>query len=300
MTIAMCYQSPEGLVLGADSTASTIVSPSPGQTGYHYFNHHQKLYELGENSTVGVLTWNLGNVGPRSYRTLFALLDDDIRKKHPKDVAEIASRWAGLFWNEYSTSAFLAPHLQRCKQLNGKKPFDPNASTPDPTARTKDEEDEFQNLKRNLVAGFCIAGYWLPIREASAFEVIFDPLAGKPSPLQLPPLSWKCWGAPNMIMRLINGYDDNVKAGLLASGKWNGTPADLDNLLSQHALAHPLLPIRDAIDFVHACIYSTVKGMKFSNFFQICGGPIELAVVTSDRRFRWVRHKVWDAAISEE
>ena len=60
-----------------------------------------------------------------------------------------------------------------------------------------------------------------------------------------------------------------------------------------------MLPIREAIDFVHACIYSTIKAMKFSNFSQICGGPIEIAVITSDRRFRWVLHKDWDAAVLE-
>jgi hypothetical protein len=30
-----------------------------------------------------------------------------------------------------------------------------------------------------------------------------------------------------------------------------------------------------------------------------CGGPIEIAVITTDRRFRWVRHKDWDVAIAE-
>jgi hypothetical protein len=31
----------------------------------------------------------------------------------------------------------------------------------------------------------------------------------------------------------------------------------------------------------------------------VCGGPIEIAVISSDRKFRWVRHKEWDAAIAE-
>jgi hypothetical protein len=60
-----------------------------------------------------------------------------------------------------------------------------------------------------------------------------------------------------------------------------------------------VLPIRDAVDFVHACIYSTIKALKFSNFSQICGGPIEIATITTDRQFRWVRHKPWDAALTE-
>ncbi len=68
---------------------------------------------------------------------------------------------------------------------------------------------------------------------------------------------------------------------------------------ASHRLEHPTLPIRDAIDFVHACIQSTIKAHKFSNLSQICGGPIEIAVIRTDRRFRWVRHKNWDAAIME-
>jgi len=57
--------------------------------------------------------------------------------------------------------------------------------------------------------------------------------------------------------------------------------------------------MRDAIDFVHSCISSTIKTLKFSHLSQTCGGPIEIAVITTDRDFRWVRHKEWDAAIKE-
>lgn len=57
--------------------------------------------------------------------------------------------------------------------------------------------------------------------------------------------------------------------------------------------------MRDAVDYVHSCIYCTIKAMKFSNLSQVCGGPIEVAVITADRRFRWVRHKSWDAAIAD-
>jgi hypothetical protein len=126
----------------------------------------------------------------------------------------------------------------------------------------------------------------------------FQPLQGKPTPVKLA-MTWSFWGAPNMIQRLIFGRDANLRDGLLASGKWSGTAADLDSFLSRYQLATPLLPIRDAIDFTHACIASTIKAMKFSNLPQICGGPIEIAVITTDRRFRWVHHKDWDAAIME-
>ncbi len=60
-----------------------------------------------------------------------------------------------------------------------------------------------------------------------------------------------------------------------------------------------LLPIREAIDWVHASIYTTFKTMKFSHMAPVCGGAIEIAVATTDRKFRWVRHKEFDAAIGE-
>jgi hypothetical protein len=70
-------------------------------------------------------------------------------------------------------------------------------------------------------------------------------------------------------------------------------------LASKPLIPNAHLPIRDAIDYVHSALYCTIKAMKFSNLPQVCGGPIELAVITADRRFRWVRHKAWDAAITD-
>ena len=102
-----------------------------------------------------------------------------------------------------------------------------------------------------------------------------------------------------MINRLLRGCDDPFLQSILTSGKWIGTPAELMSLVQQQTLTHPILPIRDAIDFTHACIMSTIKAFKFSGLSPICGGPIEIAVITTDRKFRWVKHKQWDTAIAE-
>jgi len=263
--------------------------------GFHYFNYNQKVFEIGEpnNGTLGVVTWGLGGLGAQSHRTMFALLHDDLETKKPKSIAEIADRLVDRAWSTYD------PLCVRCRDLNAKKSFDSKATPPDPVARTKDEEQELEQLQRGLVLGFCIGGYLPPSRTPEAFSIAFDPLSKKPSPVLLPVGSWNFWGAPNMIQRLMFGCDDALKQDLLLSGKWSGTPAELEALLTQHRLATLYLPIREAIDFVYACCASTIKAMKFSSLAQICGGPIEIAVITTDRRFRWVRHKEWDAAITE-
>jgi hypothetical protein len=289
VTIAACYVTSEGVVLGADSTASSTLAG-----GFHYFNFNQKLFEIGEPpGTLGVVTWGLGSLNQLSYRTLLARLADDLQATKAGSVADVVNRWIELFWTEYE------PYVKPCVDLSAKLPHDPNINPPDPAARTKAEEVELTQLKRALFVGFCIGGYILPGRLPEAFAVYFDPLQGKPTAQPVPLGTWGFWGAPNVIQRLIFGCDDQIRGALLNSGKWSGTQGELDTLLAQHHLSTPVLPIREAIDFIHACIASTIKALKFSSLAQVCGGPIEIAVITTDRRFRWVRHKEWDAAITD-
>src|SRR6185312_1667876 len=158
MTIAMCHLSTEGVVFGADSTSSTVISPSPGFSGYHYFDYNQKLFELGEPSTLGVLTWGLGALGSKSHRTVFALVADELKTKPPQTVVDAANRLRDVAWAEYSTGTF-APAIQQCKTLGSKKPFDPSSNQSTASARTKDEEALFQQLRMGLVAGFCVGGH---------------------------------------------------------------------------------------------------------------------------------------------
>ncbi len=292
MTIAMCYVSPEGVVLGADSTASH----STADGLFHYFNHNQKLFQIGECSTLGLLTWGLGGFSDVSYRTLIAMLDDDLKKKKPQTVLKVAERWAALVWAEY-TKAF-GTEMARAVNLGAKIAHNPTNPAPGPHTRTKDEEDEFSRLM-GLFVGFCIAGYVASDRKPFAYQINCMPTATTvPVPTALKGNN-AFWGAPNLALRLLNGYDSDLRQGILDSPHWTGTEADLDAVLVTNSLQIPSLPIRDAVDFAHSCIHSTIKALKFSSLNQICGGPIELAVITTDRAFRWVRHKRWDEAILE-
>jgi len=289
MTIAACYVSPEGVVIGADSTTTF-----GGGSQAHYFNHAQKVFEIGENSTLGIVTWGLGNLLTVSHRTLIALFADDLRANPAASVADVATRWTERFWNAYVAS----PGKLYFDQLNAKLPHDPNANPPDPNARTSDEETVWEQFRSALVTGFCLGGYVPADRIPAGYYVVFDPMQIKPTPQPITG-QFGFWGAPNLIQRLIVGCDDTLRDAILNSGHWSATPQQLNDIIAQQQLSHPLVPIRDAIDFVHACILSTIKAMKFSSLSQICGGPIEIAVITSDRNFRWVKHKRWDAAIME-
>jgi ABC-type siderophore export system fused ATPase/permease subunit len=56
LTIAACLLTPGGVVLGADSTTTISVVTHDGSVSPHYFEHAQKLFEVGEGSTIGAVT----------------------------------------------------------------------------------------------------------------------------------------------------------------------------------------------------------------------------------------------------
>lgn len=287
----MCYLAPEGVVFGADSTASVHLPNGD----FHYFNHAQKVFEIGEGSTLAVVIWGMGALPETSHRTLVAQLADDLAANPPADVAAVAQRWIDHFWDAYSKE--LGALIARVQALHAKPAHDP--AQPDPNARTEDEEKEFNQLALGLQVGFCVGGYLLPDRTPAAYVMGFSPLQPKPTSTALQFHQAGFWGAPNMIQRLIFGAEPQLVEDILASPHWTGSRADLDAIFTRHRIEHLALPIRDAIDYVHAYIFSTIKAFKFSQMSQICGGPIELAVIRTDRLFHWVRHKPWDAALHE-
>jgi hypothetical protein len=90
VTIAACYVSPEGVVLGADSTVSAYIAPH----GFHYLNHAQKVFEVGNESTLGAVVWGLGALGNTSHRTQIAILADGFATAPPTDILDIATKFA--------------------------------------------------------------------------------------------------------------------------------------------------------------------------------------------------------------
>jgi len=289
VTIAACYLSAEGVVFGADSTTTmSVPNPTPGNApSEHHYNFAQKVFQVGDEGCLGITMWGLGNLAQTSYRTLIARFADQLRANPQPTMAAIADRWTEHFWAAYSSE--YAPVLQRVGQLTGI------------TIRTPSEDDELEFLHQSFSGGFCLGGCCVPDRTPQAFEINYDPEMQTPHPPRaLEVGSAKFWGCPNLIQRLIYGVDFQILDAIEGSGKWSGTNTELLELVRPHILSQPFdLPIREAIDWVHASIYTTNQAMKFSHLAPVCGGPIEVAVVTTDRPFRWVRHKRLDAALRQ-
>ncbi len=290
MTITMCYLSPEGVIFGTDSVSSTTLPHG----GFHHLANAQKLFQVGQNATLGIATWGLAALPGVSYRTLVARLADDLAIRPAATVLEASDRWIDLVWAPYSTELRLS--IDQARSLAARTARNETTIGLTPTAP---QGSDLADLRFKFSLGFCLGGYLLPDRAPAAYHMTFDLLAGKPRPQALGMETVGYWGATGVIDRILHGADPKLKADLVASGKWRGTEAELDRILGQHALALSSLPLRDAVDFVHSCVLSTIKGVKFSSEPQVCGGPIELATIRTDGPFQWVRHKPWDAALGD-
>jgi hypothetical protein len=281
VTIAACYLSPEGVIFGADST-TTFATPE----GPRHYNYAQKIFQVGGlDSTLGVVIWGLGGLQDLSYRTLIAQFAEQNHHEPTASLRDVAERFAAAFWREYT--ARLAPLIAELRRLN---------ALPTPTP---DEIKTREALAQNLQGGFCVGGNLLHDRTPQAYTVSYHPLGMAATVTPIAMHSMLFGGVGNYINRLMLGIDPELFAAILRSGRWLGAPDDLSKLVDSYRLAPPgALPLREAIDWVHSSIYATIKALKFSRLSPVCGGPVEIAVITTDRPFRWVRHKKMDAAVS--
>jgi hypothetical protein len=286
VTIAACLVTPGGVVLGADSTTTIAVTGHDGSASPHYFDHVQKLFEIGEGSTLGAVTWGLGAFADVSYRVLFAELGDQVAASSCSTVRDVAVAFAHRYWATYS--AVFHVQSERARGL-GKL-----------SSRTTTETVELKALIETLSVGFCIAGYLLPDRRVRAFELVFSPILEEvPAPRELQSGQPRFWGVPMVMNRLTFGIDSNLLAAIVGSPHWTGSSRELLDLIEPFVLRPAAnLPIREAIDYIHSVIVTTSKGLKFSQLPPVCGGQPEVAAITADRRFRWVKHKTLDQALS--
>lgn len=303
MTIACCLVLPEGVIFASDSTVSE------GQEGsYHYLNHNQKIYEFGEDSTIGVMTWGLSSLRSTSHRTLVARTADEVsevgreaaesgdRGKTVKAVGSlraIAQELANNAWSEFQVQ--FKKEIEEYTEIYGRA----LESAKKQSARRSEEDDErLQYLQDELRFGYCIGGHFGKAREPEAYWFEISPtLKSPPTPNFVDGDLVK--GQPEYFHRIYWGHGLNVTKNIMDSGFWMGSETELNDVLNREFIIPPELTIRDGIDFAHFIVYSTIKTLKFSDRDQVCGGPIEVGVVTTDRKFRWVKHKTFAAAIGE-
>lgn len=278
MTVAAAYLTSEGVVLGADSTAS--VCDSKGNT-LQTLNHAQKVFEVGTGTQLGLATCGDGAIGGVPHRTIAAMLGDRLKGK-PHSVEDAAKLL-----------------LELCKEFS----IDASGQVAAPV--------EF--------VGYLLGGidpshkprlYWVRYIAATDDKGKSEVVALHD---RIGPMGPYVVGMKEYWYRIFHGFDDSLFDRLLESFKKELAGADelLVEAVFTSAWQNAIpelkcdgvdgmdIPIREAIDRIHACISATVKGYKLRLGMPPCGGPAEIAYISTDRPFRWARHKSFDSAIME-
>lgn len=270
MTIAAAYLTSEGVALAADSTI-TIGSV------LQLMNHNQKVFEVGEDSCFGLCTFGAGIVGVTSHRSIAALLRDWIDgQPSPPTTEDVAAQLATLVKSLSPTSAQIPAGAQ------------------------------FQ-------VGYYLGGRDPGTRTPRCFRISVSADHANPPAESIAPLGIGAQfsGQPMTFNRVFLGIDPQLQqllranlAQLVSPNNPTAFESQFDTVIQAliprfAAQGYTDLPIRDAIDYLHAMLHVTVKTMKFKYGVPACGGPIELGFITTDRNFRWVLHKSFDSAIHE-
>ncbi len=261
MTIAAAYLTSEGVVLGTDSL-STISTPKGVVQSLSYA---QKVFEVGQQSRLGICTWGAGNIGGISHRTLVARLADSIDQQ-ATSVEDTAKAFIDIVKIAYG---------------NGGNTGD---------------------------VGYVLGGWDVSTHLPSCYWFMLQPKV-EPETNRLGVGQAQFFGNPEFFARVFHGFDAQLPEKLLAEFlKANlGIPEDqlrasfkkaFDTAVAPlQAVGFPDLPIREAIDFIDMYLHVTIKAHKFRFGPPICGGPIEIGFITTDRPFRWAKHKKHDRAL---
>jgi len=264
MTIAAAYLVSDGVVLGADSSTTVQISNPQGGSGIvQLLTHSQKVFEVGSNARFGICTWGAGNIGKWSHRTIIARLSDQMNEK---STVEDAAK--GLV-------EIVLPLV-------------------------KETGTDF--------IGYYLGGWNPENHEPACIKVEISQSGDKIEPLTLGLCSFS--GNPIFFGRVFRGFDVRLPETLKNKlrDKINSTE-DFDNIFNNafEEITRPLatigykdLPIREAIDFIYSYLHITVKAEKFKFGAPSCGGPIEVGFISTDRTFRWVKHKPFFSAMEEQ
>lgn len=270
MTIAAAYLTSEGVVLGSDSTTTYMFN---GQPEKQLLNHAQKIFEVGAPGTgrLGLCTWGNARVGTASHRTIASRLADKVQT--------------------VTTVSEASDMLAEVVAAEGKEAIARGLSV-----------GEF---------GYFLGGWNPGTHSPECHRLTFgkDCALVENSTLAIGNPDFQ--GAPELYQRAFIGVDLNFITHFTAKLQAD-LPSSIPNLdaLIQQAALYALaqiphggatdVPIREAIDLVHMYIHLTIKGFKFRVGPPVVGGPIEIGFITTDRLFRWARHKPFDSAVFQE
>ena len=264
MSIAVCVEVQDGIVLAADS-AATVIFP---QHGPKVYENACKIANLYRGKPIGVVSTGLGGIGGQSV----AMIMKDLRERLMAAVAEDGE--GGIDPDSYTVQAVanaLADHVKReltAHPLPADTPWDMSFMVGGLSSGSSTPELWEWRMSH--------AGEQGPVRAAA-------------------PPTVECRGVAEWVARLLTGVSPHAPAVLTEHGGMDSQEATSAwNTLRQHLMApilHPAMPLMDAIELGRFLVETTIGFHRLLPGASVVGGPVEIAAITKHEGFRWIQRK---------
>ena len=269
MTVCVCVKVNECMVFAADSATTLESAPGAvhrdGEPIQQVYRHGNKVFQLHRQYPIMAMTAGMGNFGSAS----IAMLAKGFRHK-------IGADGDAPLGNEYTME-------EVAKQAHAYLIEDRYSKLPD----AGNDKHGFEFWIGGYSSSADLPELWkLSVAKGKIFEPTM--VAG-----QTDAGIWPS-GQPDPIYRLIYGFGFRLEGVLMSHGVTPKTHAGLYQDIAPELylpLAHPVMPIQDAIDLAHFLADMTKKVFRFRAVPEYVSGDIDIATVTKFERFRWINRK---------
>lgn len=264
MSLGIAFKGPEGIVLAADSRVtinaeqrqnnSRIILPAT-------FDNATKLLKFTNLKHVGVVTYGLGVLGQKQFRTAHSFLpefEDELGDTERLGVQDFSKRLSDFFMKQW-------------------KALMPSAVEP--------QDNMF----------FLVGGYnkGEPYGRLFQFAIPSDPTPFEQNKGEFG-LVWG--GQAQIVYRLLNGFDPKLPHLVQQHLKLtDGDREGLREFVRKHlgmAIPYPFLPLQDCVDLSVLLIRTTIELQSFMvGGVRGVGGAIDVATITRTDGFKAIQQK---------
>lgn len=250
MSIVACVKVQDGIVLGCDSATQILGRDPKGNISVlKVYQNARKLFRFQE-LPVAILTYGMGNIGPKSVRTVLREFAGTYQPDQVYAVQKIADELS-----QYLNGI----HQEEYKDL-----------TPDQRPKL----------------GIFMAGYSHSKSLGEEWEFII-PECIEPKLVRPKNKFGAAWrGVAIPFTRLYFGYDPRIKKDL----ETVDVNLEKINHICEKYQTHVIydgMPVKDAVNFVKFILRTTIDFASFEIGPQSCSEPIQIAVI-DEKEFKWV------------
>jgi len=269
MTVCVCVKVNECMVFAADSATSIDGGgkfDAFGDPIQQVYRNGNKVFQLHHSKPLMTMTAGMSHLGNSSIATL--------AKSFRNQISDGGKDALGAEYTVAEVAELAQKHfVEQAWQANPPKGIEPTGTFELWIGGYGASSERSELWRLQIVDGNAQA----PTHMANEDDVAIMP-----------------GGQPHPVMRLINGFGWKLERVLMDNGVTPETHSKLYETIAPELylpLAHPLMPIKDAIDLAEFLADLTKKVFRFRAVAEYVSGEIDIAVITRFEGFKWIKRK---------